>query len=101
MKKTRFTETQIVSILKQQEAGKSTREVCREHGIFQQTFLQLEEQVWGHGSFKRETHEGTGGRKCPARIVTYKKITQQYLDWFQHSNAPLPKENLFSNIKSD
>jgi len=29
MKKTRFTETQIVSILKQQEAGIPTKEICR------------------------------------------------------------------------
>ena len=33
MKKTRFTETQIVSILQQQEAGKSTKDLCREYGI--------------------------------------------------------------------
>jgi hypothetical protein len=29
------------------------------------------------------------------------KITNQYLEWFEKSNAPLPKENLFSKIKSD
>ncbi|MCA6456828.1 MAG: transposase, partial [Chitinophagaceae bacterium] len=29
MKKTRFTETQIVSILKQQEGGRTTKEVAR------------------------------------------------------------------------
>jgi len=38
MKKTQFTETQIVAILKQQEAGKSTKEICREHGISDATF---------------------------------------------------------------
>jgi len=38
MKKTRFTETQIVSILKQQEAGLSTKEIAREHGISEATF---------------------------------------------------------------
>ena len=38
MKKTRFTETQIVSILNKNEQGKSVRDICREHGISDATF---------------------------------------------------------------
>jgi len=38
MKKSRFTEAQIVSALKKQEAGISTREVCRELGVSEATF---------------------------------------------------------------
>ncbi len=41
MKKTRFTETQIVSTLKRQEAGIPTKEICRELGILEATFLPL------------------------------------------------------------
>ena len=40
-------------------------------------------------------------RNYPGPSSNLQKVTQQYLDWFQHSNSPLPKENLFSNIKSD
>lgn len=47
MKKTRFTETQIISILKQQEAGISTREVCREHGISAATFYNWKSRYGG------------------------------------------------------
>jgi putative transposase len=47
MKKTRFTETQIVSILKQQEAGRSTKEVCREHGISAATFYNWKSKYGG------------------------------------------------------
>ncbi len=47
MKKTRFTETQIVSILKQQEAGISTREIAREHGISEATFYNWKSKYGG------------------------------------------------------
>jgi putative transposase len=33
MKKSRFTETQIVSILKKADAGMKVEELCRKHGI--------------------------------------------------------------------
>ena len=33
MKKSRFSEEQIIGMLKQHEAGVKTADVCREHGI--------------------------------------------------------------------
>lgn len=47
MKKTRFTETQIVSILKQQEAGITTKEICRQHGISEATFYNWKSRYGG------------------------------------------------------
>ncbi len=47
MKKSRFTETQIVSILKQQEAGKRTKDICREHGISDATFYNWKSKYGG------------------------------------------------------
>ena len=38
MKKSRFTEAQIMGILKQHEAGVKTADLCREHGISAATF---------------------------------------------------------------
>jgi putative transposase len=47
MKKTRFSETQIVSILKQQEGGIPTKEICREHGISEATFYNWKSKYGG------------------------------------------------------
>ncbi|SKC18243.1 IS66 family insertion sequence element accessory protein TnpA, partial [Dyadobacter psychrophilus] len=47
MKKTRFTETQIVSILKQQETGITTKEICRQHGISEATFYNWKSRYGG------------------------------------------------------
>lgn len=40
MRKSKFSETQIVKILKEVEAGKSYQEVCRTHGISRATFYR-------------------------------------------------------------
>ena len=40
MKKTRFTETQIVAILKQQESGRTVKDLCREAGVSEPTFYK-------------------------------------------------------------
>lgn len=38
MKKTRFTESQIVSILKEVDAGMKVAEICHKHGISDATY---------------------------------------------------------------
>lgn len=47
MKKKRFTETQIVSILHQQEVGKSVKDISREHGISDATFYNWKAKYGG------------------------------------------------------
>ena len=47
MKKTRFTETQIVNALKEYEAGKSVADICRELGINKQTFYNWNKKYSG------------------------------------------------------
>ncbi|MFX1707384.1 IS3 family transposase [Chitinophaga sp. CC14] len=47
MKKTRFTETQIVSILKQHENGLAIKDICREHSISEATFYNWKNKYGG------------------------------------------------------
>jgi putative transposase len=47
MRKSRFSEEQIIAILKEQEAGRPTAEVCRRHGISQTTFYNWKAKFGG------------------------------------------------------
>lgn len=47
MKKSRFSEEQIIGILKQHEAGLKTADVCREHGISAATFYGWKSKYGG------------------------------------------------------
>jgi putative transposase len=47
MKRGRFTETQIVSILKEADAGARVKDICRQHGISDATYYNWKSKYGG------------------------------------------------------
>lgn len=47
MKKSKFTETQIIAMLKEHESGKKVIDICRENGISQATFFNWRSKYGG------------------------------------------------------
>jgi putative transposase len=47
MKKSRFTEEQIIKAIKRQEAGEKTADICRELGVSQQAFYNWKNKFGG------------------------------------------------------
>ena len=47
MRKSRFTEAQIIGMIKEQEAGMPTAEVCRKYGLSQGTFYKYKSKYGG------------------------------------------------------
>jgi putative transposase len=47
MKKSKFTEEQIIAILKEQDQGLKVAEICRKHGLSDQTFHNWKKKYGG------------------------------------------------------
>jgi putative transposase len=72
MKKTKFTESQILKILGEQQQGKTVGDICREHGISQPTFYQWRTKYSG-----LDIHQLKKMKEMEAELSQYKKIVAE------------------------
>jgi putative transposase len=76
MKKSKFTESQIIGILREQEHGKTVADLCREHGISQPTFYQWKSKYSG-----MDVPQLKRVKELEAELAQYKRIVaEQTLD---------------------
>jgi putative transposase len=72
MKKTKFTESQIIGILREQEAGKKVAEICRTHGVSQPTFYGWKSKYSG-----LEVNQVKRMKELEGELSQYKKIVAE------------------------
>ena len=72
MKKTKFTESQIVAAIKKQESGIPTKEICRELGISEATYYNWKAKYGG-----MEVSDVKKMKDMEAELSQYKKIVAE------------------------
>ena len=72
MKKSRYSETQIVKILKEVEAGKLVKDVCREYGISDATYYNWKAKYGGM--------EASDIKRLKELETENKRLKQMYAD---------------------
>lgn len=72
MKKTNFSESQIISILRSQESGRIVNDICREHGISQATFYNWKNKYSG-----MEVSQLKHLKELEQELAQYKKIVAE------------------------
>lgn len=88
MKKTRFTESQIVAAIKKQESGIATKEICRELGISDATFYNWKAKYGG-----MEVSDVKKMKDMEAELGQYKKIVAE-LTFENHAMKALIEKKL-------
>jgi putative transposase len=84
MRKSRYGEEQIIGVLRQVETGQKIRDVCREHGISEQTYHRWKSKYGGlevseARRLKQLEEENRRLKKLVADLSLDKQILQEAL----------------------
>ena len=87
MKKSRFTETQIVAAIKKQESGMSAKDLCRELGVSEATFYKWKAKYGG-----MEVSEVKRSKDLEAELSQYKKMYAEVSFQLEAAKALIAKK---------
>jgi putative transposase len=87
MKKSRFSEVQIVGIIKKQECGISVKDLCREHGISEATFYNWKAKYGG-----MPVSEVKRSKELEAELSQYKKMYAEVSFQLEAAKALIEKK---------
>ena len=85
MKRSRFTETQIISILKEAETGMAVKDVCRKNGMSSPTYYQWKAKYGGSDVSKFNRM-----KELKSEVSQYKRM---YADHSSPAMRISPKNN--------
>jgi len=86
MKKTRFTETQIVAILGEANAGMKVKDICRKHGISDATYYNWKAKYGGMGISELKRTKELGAENA--------KLKRMYADLALENRAMKAEQGL-------
>lgn len=84
MRTSKFSETQIVAILKQQDAGLKVADICREHGISQACFYKWRSKYGGMDASMLKRVKAFDSTQAAKDLLPGKQYTSQSLKTLIH-----------------
>jgi putative transposase len=82
MRKKRFSEEQIIAVLKSAEAGMAVKEVCRQHGITEPTYYRWKTKFGGmEVSEAKRLRQLEDENRRLKQIVAELTLDKQALNW--------------------
>jgi putative transposase len=86
--KKRFTEEQIIGILKTHETGGTVMEICRKHGICEQTFYRWKSKFGGmEASDAKKLRQLEDENRRLKQLVGELTLDNQALKWIVEKNS--------------
>ena len=77
MKRSRFSEEQIIAILKEHEAGVSVADLCRKHGVSDASIYKWKAKYGRHGRLRGQTAEDAGRGEHAAETAAGRRHARQ------------------------